>query len=115
MKFAIKKNFISQIIDQQENFFNKKIRFKDFYYETLFVECQQHFESNFFNILEKIQIIIIKFQNQNKNFAIIVFVLFVNVEVYQNIVEQILRHSFDFDFQKFINYKKIMISSQHDD
>ena len=80
----------------------------------MFVECQHHFESHVFTLFQEIQTTIVKFQSQDKNFAIFIFVLLVNVKAYQSIIEEVLRHSLNFDSQKLTNYKKVMISSQRD-
>ena len=128
-KIFDQKIFFNQNINHNENFSNKKTRSQNFYNKTLFVECQRHLELKIFDsnqnveicdlnqhnvcdLFEKIQITIVKFQNQNKNLAIFISILFVNVEIYQNITKKIFNHFFDFDSQKFINYKKIIFFFQ---
>ena len=112
LKFRNQKKF-NDSIDHDK--LNKKIRSKNLYDEIFYAKCQQNFEIEIFDLLKKFQITIVKFQKQKKNFVISILILLINVEIYQNIVETIFRNFLNVDFQKSINYKKIMIFFQQND
>ena len=92
----------------------KEFAQKIFTMKLFFAKCQQFFESYALIFLKKIQVIIVKLFEQDKNSTIFIFVLLASVEVYQFIVEKVFRHFIDSNSQKSTIYKRAMIFSHFD-